>query len=225
MPPWIQSVPLAGEASHPWQLAGRLLLAMVLGLIVAGVYKRTNGGEVVPSFLATILLLTILIAAITQVIGDNVARAFSLVGALSIVRFRTVVQDTRDTAFVIFAVTVGMAVGAGDLWVAGLALIVVGGAAALFRPRGPAPAPGGFQMIVSMSLGRRADQVLAPVLAEHALRAVVVGVATTNRGAALETTYDISLKAESSPSALVDAVNDQPGVQSVQVRLVDRFPR
>ena len=49
---------------------------------------------------------------VTQVIGDNVARAFSLVGALSIVRFRTVVRDTQDTAYVIFAVAVGMAVGA-----------------------------------------------------------------------------------------------------------------
>ena len=59
------------------------------------------------------MLLSILIAMVTQVIGDNVARAFSLVGALSIVRFRTVVRDTVDTAFVIFAVAVGMAVGAG----------------------------------------------------------------------------------------------------------------
>ena len=63
------------------------------------------------SFTVTLVLLTILIAMVTQVIGDNVARAFSLVGALSIVRFRTVVRDTQDTAYVIFAVAVGMAVG------------------------------------------------------------------------------------------------------------------
>ena len=50
------------------------------------------------------MLLSILIAMVTQVIGDNIARAFSLVGALSIVRFRTVVRDTQDTAYVIFAV-------------------------------------------------------------------------------------------------------------------------
>ena len=50
------------------------------------------------------MLLTILIAMVTMVIGNNMARAFGLVGALSIVRFRTVVEDTRDTAFVIFAV-------------------------------------------------------------------------------------------------------------------------
>ena len=49
------------------------------------------------------------IAMVTQVTGQNVALAFSLVGALSIVRFRTVVQDTNDTAFVIFAVAGGTA--------------------------------------------------------------------------------------------------------------------
>src|SRR4026209_160607 len=61
----------------------------------------------------------------TQVIGDNIARAFGLVGALSIVRFRTVVEDTRDTAFVIFAVVVGMAIGAGYSIVAGVRLPAV----------------------------------------------------------------------------------------------------
>src|SRR2546430_8185921 len=83
----------------------------------------------------------------TQVIGDNVARAFSLVGALSIVRFRTVVRDTQDTAFVIFSVVVGMAIGAAHTdttsagligylagyRIAALGLLVVGLAAFVIR--------------------------------------------------------------------------------------------
>jgi uncharacterized membrane protein YhiD involved in acid resistance len=80
-------------------------------------------------------MMTILIAMSTQVIGDNVARAFSLVGALSIVRFRTVVKDTRDTAFVIFSVVVGMAIGAGHLTVAIVGIIVAGIAAFVVRPQ------------------------------------------------------------------------------------------
>src|SRR2546430_10349771 len=72
----------------------------------------------------------------TQVIGDNVARAFSLVGALSIVRFRTVVRDTQDTAFVIFAVIVGMASGANHLWVALIGISIVALAILILRPRG-----------------------------------------------------------------------------------------
>jgi hypothetical protein len=78
----------------------------------------------------------VLIAMVTQVIGDNIARAFSLVGALSIVRFRTAVRDTEDTAYVIFAVVVGMAVGAGHVWVATLGMAVVAlGAFVMLRTR------------------------------------------------------------------------------------------
>jgi hypothetical protein len=63
---------------------------------LALIYRLTaSESEVAPSFTATLVLLSILIAMVTQVIGDNVARAFSLVGALSIVRFRTVVRDTQ----------------------------------------------------------------------------------------------------------------------------------
>src|SRR3954463_13794949 len=104
----------------------RLIVAMVLGGIVAFVYRHTRAPhEVAPSFPITLVLLSILIAMVTQVIGDNVARAFSLVGALSIVRFRTVVRDTQDTAFVICAVAVGMAVGANHPLVAVSGIAVV----------------------------------------------------------------------------------------------------
>ena len=224
MPPWLQSSvePLAG--THPGVLATRLLLALALGLLVAAVYRRTNGGSVVPSFRATLVLLTILIAAVTQVIGDNVARAFSLVGALSIVRFRTVVQDTRDTAFVIFAVTVGMAVGAGDMWVAGLSLLVVGTAAAVvsYRPKGGMVTPSGFQLAVNVAIGYQAEALLTPVFEKHVTRAAIVGIATANKGAALESTYDIWLRTGTTPATLIDEVNQLQGVQSVQLRLLDR---
>src|SRR3954451_19442462 len=117
----------------------RLVLALVLGLAIAWVYRRARGlnGEA-ESFGVTLVLLTILIAMVTQVIGDNVARAFSLVGALSIVRFRTVVRDTQDTAYVIFAVAVGMAVGAGHPGLAASGLAVIALAAAVMRQGGVA---------------------------------------------------------------------------------------
>ena len=111
----------------------RLCLAAVFGSLVALVYRRSrNEIDITPTFPPTLVLLAILIAMVTQVIGDNVARAFSLVGALAIVRFRTVVRDTQDTAFVILSVVVGMAVGASAPWVAGIGL-----ALRSRRPRGP----------------------------------------------------------------------------------------
>src|SRR5689334_21131228 len=93
------------------ELLARLLLSAVFGACVAIIYRFSHGKlkEDARVMTTTLVLLSILIAMVSMVVGGSVARAFSLVGALSIVRFRTVVEDTRDTAFVIFAVIVGMA--------------------------------------------------------------------------------------------------------------------
>ena len=114
MPEWLRDAVTAGEPLPPTSvLIGRVALAVVCGFLVAGVYTWTLGrrGEDGRTLRTTLVLLSVLIAVVTLVIGNSVARAFGLVGALSIVRFRTVVEDTRDTAFVIFAVAVGMAAG------------------------------------------------------------------------------------------------------------------
>ncbi|MET0213301.1 MAG: hypothetical protein ABW292_09880, partial [Vicinamibacterales bacterium] len=79
----------AAEVAEPAEVLLRLVLAALLGGVVALVYRRSRF-EPASSFTVTLVLLSILIAMVTQVVGDNVARAFSLVGALSIVRFRTV---------------------------------------------------------------------------------------------------------------------------------------
>ena len=104
----------------------RLVLAFLFGAAIAQLYRRTQTHKEGSSeaLASTLVLLAILIALVTQVIGNSVARAFSLVGALSLVRFRTEVQDTRDTAFVIFAVVIGMATGGGHLQAAVAGLLV-----------------------------------------------------------------------------------------------------
>src|SRR5439155_25798303 len=105
------------------------------------------------NLLPTLVLLTVLISLVTVVIGGSVARAFGLVGALSIVRFRTVVEDTRDTAFVIFAVAVGMGVGAGFLVEMLVALPVRAGAALAFRTRNPLPSADEGARLLTIRVG------------------------------------------------------------------------
>jgi uncharacterized membrane protein YhiD involved in acid resistance len=64
------------------------------------------------------IILAMVVALVMMVIGNSVARAFSLVGALSIIRFRTVVKDNRDIAYVFFALGAGMAAGVGNYEIA-----------------------------------------------------------------------------------------------------------
>jgi hypothetical protein len=93
-----------------------IMLVIVLGFLVALVIGYTYSATYVgtaysQTFVQTIVLLTIVVGIIMLVIGSNIARAFSLVGALSVVRFRNAVKDTRDVGYVFFAMAVGMAVG------------------------------------------------------------------------------------------------------------------
>jgi hypothetical protein len=215
---WDEVAPAAGEL-RPAALAARLLLAFALGLAVAAVHRLTARRSVeAPTLSVTLVLLSILIAMVTQVIGNSVALAFSLVGALSIVRFRTVVEDTRDTAFVIFAVVEGMAAGEGNLSVALIGLVVVGLAAFVVRPRA-APAVGSeCTLIVRVGLKPGQESVFERRFEPYLERWSLISAITTRQGAALELTWQVRLKPDVSVLALVGELNQVEGVQSVEVQ-------
>lgn len=89
-----------------------LILSTILCFIVALTYKYTHEGiSYSPSFVHTTVMFGVLVSTIMLIIGSNIARAFTLVGALSIIRFRNAIKDTRDVGFIFFMMTVGMAVG------------------------------------------------------------------------------------------------------------------
>ncbi len=104
----------------------RLLLAFALGILIVNIYQWTHAKVSQKSFTDTLIILCMLISVVMVIIGDSIARAFSLVGALSIIRFRTAIQDPRDIGFVFYALAVGMAVGAGNPSVAILAAVLIG---------------------------------------------------------------------------------------------------
>ena len=95
---------------------GDVVLAMtvttILCFIVAHVYRATHRGtSYSQSFLVTLFIMGIATSIVMMIIGSNIARAFSLVGALSIIRFRTAVKDARDTGFLFLAMIAGMGCG------------------------------------------------------------------------------------------------------------------
>ena len=215
------------EAIPPLVVLVRLLVALILGAAAALVYRFSRAkAEVAPSFTATLVLLSILIAMVTQVIGDNVARAFSLVGALSIVRFRTVVRDTQDTAFVIFSVGVGMAVGAGYPWLAVAGIVVVAIAAfAMKQNETVAAGPVGtepFELRVRVGIGHDPQVVVRPALDLHASDRRLMSLATSRQGLAIDATFRASLRDIASADALLRALNTSEGVQTVTLtRITD----
>ena len=106
--------------------ATRLLCAFILGVFIVNIYQLTHTKIPQKSFTDTLIILCMLISVVMVIIGNSIARAFSLVGALSIIRFRAAIQDPRDIGFVFYALAVGMAVGAENLSLAILAAVLIG---------------------------------------------------------------------------------------------------
>ena len=91
-----------------------LVLSFGLCLMLAYFYRQSHRGlSYSVSFVHAMILLGVTVSVIMLIIGSNIARAFTLVGALSIIRFRNPIKDSRDVAFIFIAMAIGMSVGTG----------------------------------------------------------------------------------------------------------------
>ena len=103
-----------------------LILSFALSAIIGVVYKATHKGtSYTQSFVQTLVLLGMAVSVVMLIVGSNIARAFALVGALSIVRFRNAVKETRDVGFIFLVMVIGMATGTKFYLLAVVATVVV----------------------------------------------------------------------------------------------------
>jgi hypothetical protein len=108
----IEETPLGGTSFGPQAILLALLLAFVLGQVIAWVYYITHSGlSYSRSYVQSLILISVVIAMVMTVIGNNIITAVGLMGALAIVRFRNVIKDTRDIVFIFASLVVGMACG------------------------------------------------------------------------------------------------------------------
>lgn len=97
-----------------FQIMINVIVALSCGLFIAYIYKKTyRGAGYSAAFSNSMIILTMITSIVIMVIGNNLARAFGLVGAMSIIRFRTAVKDTQDIVFIFFGLAIGMASGVG----------------------------------------------------------------------------------------------------------------
>lgn len=222
MPEWLSSNLDQELAISANALLVRLVVAVAYGFAVALIYMLSHGKEHdrANSVSTTIVLLSVLIAMVTLVIGNSVARAFGLVGALSIVRFRTSIQDTRDTAFVIFAVTVGMAAGAG-LFLVPLVGIPILGVVAIGLNRlsdRQANVNGRCQVRVRVSAEQAESADVSGILTDHLLHFQPISTRLTGNGEAVDYVFRGELRQNRSLEALVSCLRAREGIISVKIQ-------
>lgn len=199
----------------------RIGMAFAMGCLVGAIHHitcRRVRAEEQRSFLATLVLLALFVGLVTVVIGNNTARAFSLVGTLAIVRFRTVVEDTRDTAFVIYAVIAGMSAGTGFIVGPLLCAPLVLAVGWVLRPRFLDGGSATGMLVVRLAIGTGLESRVEQVLQKFMPQFRLAGLATAKGGSAIDVTYAVRLPSADRIFALLTELNRTEGVQSAELK-------
>ena len=168
---------------HPVKEMLKLFIAAIAGIVVTTVHRRYHRDKPLPrSLLQAQVLLCVAGAIIMIIIGSSVARAFGVAGAAGIVRFRTPVEDPKDTTILFLLVALGMACGVGLLEIAGLGTIFLCGLLVLLDRFGDAKARTMILTIVAAGKDFPDDQVhriLDVAVDTYELREMLQGDQTT----------------------------------------------
>ncbi len=201
-------------------------LAFVLGIIITTVYRLTNRHHAINlSFYLTLIILSMVVAMVMIIIGNNIARAFGLVGALSIIRFRTVVKDNRDIAYVFFALVAGMAAGIGNY---PLAIYGTGSIAALLLfldfIRYGTSSSGVFLLRFRMAPDDADLGSVEAILDQYLTNIKKISVKTVRMGQFVEYSYAVRIKKESQLKTFIETLSAIEGMERVNMLANDEVP-
>lgn len=193
---------------EPLDLGVALACALACGLVVSETYRRTHRGlDYSRPFVQVLLLLTFISAFVTLIVGDDLARAFTLVGALSVVRFRTAVKEARDLAFIFWAVGVGMGAGSRFLTLTVEFTLAVAAIVWLLVLVGYGVRDSGVKVLrVCIDSAAPYEKLLAPCLAQHLDDHQRLSVGLVRQGLLYELVYLVRLKPRVSEEAFIQAL-------------------
>ena len=193
-----------------------ILVAIGLGFVISAVYRQTHKGlSYSQSFTLTILYVCVIVAVVMMVIGGSLARAFALVGALSIIRFRTVIKDTKDTAFVFLALAVGMAAGTSNYFLAFVSTVIISMLALIVHQMNYGALYKSefiLRFLFEESLGSTGYQA---VLDEHCAQSHLLHIEPTGEQTLVKMTFDVRLKDNVEASQLVAQMRGQDGLSDI----------
>ena len=196
-----------------------LLLSMILGIVVAKVYKRTHKGiSYSASYAYSIVIITMVVAFVMMVIGGNVARAFTLLGAFTLVRFRTAVKDPKDTAFIFLALVIGLAVGASDYTLA-IAGTIITAITALVLDALDFGALIKLEQVLYLTINPKTiNQKDLEVILKSQLKEIsIINVNYSDSNRLIQYSYNIKLRKKDQQADIMEKISAVEGVKSAEI--------
>jgi len=196
------------DAVSPLDMVIALVLAFAIGLFIFFVYKKTYKGVMYSeSFGITLIALTMIGTLVILAVTSNVVLSLGMVGALSIVRFRTAIKDPLDIAFLFWSIAAGIVLAAGLIPLALFGSVLIGVILLLFVNRKTNDTP--YIAVVTCE-SSEVEDVAQKFIAEHVKKSVVKSKSVSKSG--VELTMEVRLKEKD--TAFVNGLCELPGVTS-----------
>ena len=185
-----------------------LAVALVIGLFIFIIYKKTLTGVLYSSsFALTLVGLSLVTTLVIMAVTSNVVLSLGMVGALSIVRFRTAIKEPVEIVFLFWSLAVGIVIGAGMIPLAVIGSAIIGVILLLFANRTIHNDP---YILVTNCTDENAENTVMDILGKEAEHCVVKSKTVTTSG--IELTAELRTKTAS--SAFVNAIAQLPGVET-----------
>ena len=189
-------------------MAIALALAFGLGLFIHFVYKKTYSGVMYSSsFSLTLISLTMITTLVILAVTSNVVLSLGMVGALSIVRFRTAIKEPTDISFLFWAIAVGIVLAAGMIPLAVGGSVIIGVVILVFANRKSSDNP----YIIVLRCIDQESEMRATKFLESNVRRAVIKSKSVEKGS-IELNYDVRLSEEN--TSFINSLSEMEGVQS-----------
>lgn len=203
---------------HPTEIIVNLIFAFILGIVVSVVYKKTHKGlSYSQSFMVTNIFVCVIVCMVIMIIGNSLARAFALVGALSIIRFRTVVKDTKDTAYIFWSLAAGMACGTGSYFLALAGTIIISGIAFIlfFTNFGSIIKSEFILQFRTVAGDNKVTSEYNKIISNYAKSSTLLHSEASGDGKTIKISFDIVMKEDMQQDELISKISNISGLSEV----------
>lgn len=217
--------PARGSIFTPQSVLLSLLLAFVLGQVLAWVYYGTHSGlSYSRSFVQSLILITVVVAMVMAVVGNSLVMAFGLMGALAIIRFRNIIKDTRDIAFIFCALVIGMAAGSQRYAIAIVGTVILCSIAVylhLISFGSHRPQNAFLRFNLAGSLGN--DHPLPAVLKRFCSGFSLISVQDSTHADRSEYAYQLMIRDYSRNEEMLSALGEVPGISDISLTMQEEL--
>lgn len=203
--------------SQPQDVLINLVLAFILGLAIAILYKKKHRGlSYSQAFVTSLVFVCVVMSLVIMVIGNSLARAFGLAGAFSVIRFRTAVKAMRDIAYLFFTLAIGMACGTSNYVIAILGTILIG-AIIFFLDKINFGSISRFEYILAFQTDSQKQNLYNPIFEQYLKDKILLNARSLESGKLLELTFNVRLKNKEDFQNLIRDLRKTRGISKVSV--------